>query len=682
MHTTHTQSLIDTSKELMENSSDAKITEILHRFENIDDSLVLGSNFIHNQEEVDIKNDILIKFMATFVTLHPYCDSIFIALKNGRYMQVKKLPPKSVFRTIADKYIPKIATLAVRIMQTSKLKKEEIWYYLDSDYHVIASEKTPESEISFDFFTREWWKNAIDTESLQWTSIFVVNSTQLPGIAASYPIRNEHNEVIGAIATDIHIKSFLEILAANAFTGISLIINSNGEVIAHPNVLDTAKTNGQEVKLVSSEILPEKQVYHAYMLHHKTQSDQLIFNHEGIDYIARFIPFHTDLMKDWIFLSVVPLDFFIGTIKKAQTQIMSISLIILLLSTFLMSFLTLRISRPINDLVKQADRIRVFDLSNISIVQSNILEIQKLQDSIQRMRRSLQAFGKFVPKTLVRSLVEKETEVKIGGKKKRITLMFSDIENFTTISESSSADRLMMHVSEYFDELSQIILREHGTIDKYIGDAIMAFWGAPSADTKHALHACQAALFMQKRLIDLNRKWVYDKKAAFHTRIGIHTGDVIVGNLGSSERMNYTVIGDTVNLASRLEGINKNYGTKLIISEPTFKDIHEHAVVRPLDIVAVKGKKEGIAIYELIALTGTDPYLLPTNDELDMCHLFQKAFKYYYDQRWDDAIDLFQKIALRFPADIPVQMYITRCQNFKKDPPGKDWDHVLHLKEK
>jgi adenylate cyclase len=240
----------------------------------------------------------------------------------------------------------------------------------------------------------------------------------------------------------------------------------------------------------------------------------------------------------------------------------------------------------------------------------------------------------------------------------------------------------MLHLSEYFDEMSKIIIKEHGTIDKYIGDAIMSFWGAPTVDTKHALHTCQAALFCQKKLVDLNRKWVYDKKPAFNTRIGIHTGEVIVGNLGSSERMNYTVIGDAVNLASRLEGVNKNYGTKIIISENVYKEIIEHAVIRPLDIVAVKGKREGIAIYELIALTGTDPYLLPTQEELDLCRMFQKAFKHYFEQRWDDAIEIFEKIIQRFPGDMPTQMYMHRCKHFKENPPGKDWDHIHHMKDK
>jgi adenylate cyclase len=444
----------------------------------------------------------------------------------------------------------------------------------------------------------------------------------------------------------------------------------------------TAKATGEDVKLQTLDNLTDKYLAAAYDERKKRKVNTFEYTYNGENYIAQFIKIKSEFISDWEFLAVAPVDVFIGSVKKAQLQVMLICIGILLLSTFLISYLTLRISSPINSLVKQAERIRVFDLSDIPTVQSGIVEIQKLQDSIYRMRKSLEAFGKFVPKNLVRSLVDKETEVKIGGKKKRLTILFSDIEGFTSISENAAPDKLMLHLSEYFDELSRIVLKEHGTIDKYIGDSIMAFWGAPQIDVKHSLNACQAALFCQKKLTYLNRKWIYDKKPALNTRIGIHTGDVIVGNLGSSERMNYTVIGDSANLASRLEGVNKQYGTKIIISETVYKEIHENAIVRPLDIVSVKGKNQGIAIYELIALTGVDPYLLPTSDELDMCSLFQEGFKHYYEQRWDEALEVFDHLSLRFPADLPTRMYIERCKYFKENPPGKHWDHIHKIKDK
>ena len=230
--------------------------------------------------------------------------------------------------------------------------------------------------------------------------------------------------------------------------------------------------------------------------------------------------------------------------------------------------------------------------------------------------------------------------------------------------------------------MTGILTENSGTIDKYIGDAIMAFWGSPSHDINHSVHCCLSALLCQRRLLDLNRKWSYEKKPQLITRIGIHTGEVIVGNMGSSERMNYSVIGDAVNLAARLEGTNKVYGTKIIVSDITVKHLHEHAVVRPLDIVAVKGKNEGVLIYELVALKNSDPLVLPTDDQITFCDDFSKAFRFYLEQRWDEAIETFKSIEIAFGKDEPCTMYISRCEEFKISPPPPGWTGIYHLKSK
>ena len=230
--------------------------------------------------------------------------------------------------------------------------------------------------------------------------------------------------------------------------------------------------------------------------------------------------------------------------------------------------------------------------------------------------------------------------------------------------------------------MTSIVAENNGTTDKYIGDSIMAFWGAPQHDNAHSLNCCLTALLCQKRLLDLNRKWVFEKKPELLTRIGIHTGEVIVGNIGSSERMNYTIIGDSVNLAARLEGANKAYGTNIMLSEATVHHLHDHAVVRPLDIVAVKGKNEGVTIYELVALKNSNPLVLPSDDQLKFCSEFTKAFRFYLEQRWDEALTIFHDLQKIFGQDDPCELYIERCEAFKKTPPPADWDGVYHMKTK
>jgi adenylate cyclase len=682
MHNNHTESLYEFSDTLMKDISEEKIESILHRFKTVENSISLGSNLVRSIEDVSIENDRLVHYMISAVKQSPYVDSIFIALKTGLFLQVRSLPPGSTYRANPTKLLPKNAAFGLRIIINEEKNKKESWHYLDSEGRTLESEKLANNEITFDFKTREWYNKALDTQSLSWSNIYIFSITKLPGIAASYPLQSTDGKYIGVIGSDIHIKSMSEILQKNSFSGLSMIMNRKGEVIAHPTEKETAKIVGTEAQLVTLEELPNKLGVTAYKKFIEYQKNRFTFDFNGEQYIANYSEFNDALFKNWTFCSLVPINVFVGKVKETQHRILIISFLILFSSTFIMAVLAHRISRPIQSLVDQANRIRNFDLSNPIEVNSSIVEIQKLQIAISRMRSSLEAFAKFIPKTLVRRLIEKGTDVRIGGKSKRLTVFFSDIAGFTTISETFPADKLMTHLSEYFDELTGIVLNEHGTIDKYIGDAIMAFWGAPNADRMHALHACKTALFCQKRLTDLNRKWLFEKVPPFYTRIGLHTGDAIVGNLGSSERMNYTILGDTVNLAARLEGVNKQYGTNIIISQAVFKEVQELAIVRPLDIVSVKGKNEGVAIYELVALQGTDPLLLPTSEQLEFCENFKKGFTLYLEQRWDEAIPVFHNLAIRYPEDIPTQMYIERCKHYKKSPPGEGWDGVNHLHSK
>jgi adenylate cyclase len=278
--------------------------------------------------------------------------------------------------------------------------------------------------------------------------------------------------------------------------------------------------------------------------------------------------------------------------------------------------------------------------------------------------------------------MQKGTEVKLGGKTCEVTMFFSDIQGFTTISEGMPADKLVLHLSDYLNELSSIIVDSNGTIDKYIGDSIMAFWNAPNMDRNHAFNACHAALCCQKRLSELNREWELEKKPPLITRIGIHTAEVIVGNIGSDEKINYTVMGDNVNLGSRLEGTNKVYDTSILVSANVHKLVCERFLTRPIDIVAVKGKHEGVRIFELVGQMAGDSRLLPTKEEVDLCERFSHGFNLYTERRWGEALKLFEALKVDFPQDYPTELYVHRCSDFKNNPPKKNWDGIAVMTTK
>ncbi|MDD8019272.1 MAG: adenylate/guanylate cyclase domain-containing protein, partial [Bacteroidota bacterium] len=211
-------------------------------------------------------------------------------------------------------------------------------------------------------------------------------------------------------------------------------------------------------------------------------------------------------------------------------------------------------------------------------------------------------FEKYVDRSVVRQLIDNPALLKLGGEEREITTMFADIEGFTRMAEKMGPQNTVGMLNSYLTEMTNVITEEYGTIDKYIGDAIMSFWGAPLEDKDHAYHSCAAALKMQKKLLALHTKWIHYGRPVVNQRIGINTGKTVVGNMGAEARLNYTAIGDAVNLASRLEGVNKEYGTRLLMSGNTYKKVHDKVLSREMDLVIVMGKTEPVRIYELIAL--------------------------------------------------------------------------------
>jgi len=210
-------------------------------------------------------------------------------------------------------------------------------------------------------------------------------------------------------------------------------------------------------------------------------------------------------------------------------------------------------------------------------------------------------FGKYVSPVVIDNLIKNPDKINLGGEKRNITIFFSDIRGFTSISERLEPEELVRLLNEYLTEMTSIIIKDEGLVDKYMGDAIMAFWGAPLDQPDHAEIACSSSLEMMDKLRALQKKWKKEGIPSFDIGIGLNSGDAIVGNMGSSNRLDYTAMGDNVNIASRLEGLNKTYGTNIIISENTYKIIKDKFKTRKLDTVKVKGKKKPIIIYELLS---------------------------------------------------------------------------------
>jgi adenylate cyclase len=300
-----------------------------------------------------------------------------------------------------------------------------------------------------------------------------------------------------------------------------------------------------------------------------------------------------------------------------------------------------------------------------------------MHESFEGLRKGLKNFKRYVPSDLVAQLINQDIEAKIGGHKRELTIFFSDIAHFTSISEKTVPEELVQRLCIYFEKVSKTILANKGTIDKYIGDSVMAFWGAPVPEKNHAAMACRSAVQIQSILSNIFRKWRNTGLDPFYTRIGIHTGEVIVGNMGYEERLNYTIIGDSVNLASRLEGVNKVYDTKILVSQNTWEQCKDTFEFRHIDRIAVVGRLEGIEIYEL--------YAEKNNIEEPLRKLFriyEKGLDFYFNRDWENAYKHFCAVLKYRPADGPSKLMQSRCLQYHKNPPPDEWNGVFMLSSK
>jgi len=299
-----------------------------------------------------------------------------------------------------------------------------------------------------------------------------------------------------------------------------------------------------------------------------------------------------------------------------------------------------------------------------------------LQEEIDR-RRIRTAFGQYLSKDMVAQLTEDPDKLILGGETKQMTILFSDVRGFTTISEKykSNPQGLTMLINSLLTPLSEAVVSHGGTIDKYMGDNIMAFWNAPLEDAKHAFHACSASLDMTRRLRALNEQRVAAGEDALDIGVGVNTGECVVGNMGSDFRFDYTVLGDAVNLGARLEGQTKSYGTKIIIGRLTAEAVKDRLAVLLIDRVRVKGKNEPEDIYALLG----DEETGSRDSFQNLRKLHTAMLDAYFSQRWKEVNTIAGQchdIAKEFDFSEFYDIYGSRAKAFGANPPGKDWDGV------
>jgi adenylate cyclase len=317
----------------------------------------------------------------------------------------------------------------------------------------------------------------------------------------------------------------------------------------------------------------------------------------------------------------------------------------------------------------------LFPLCAVVVNQSAITSYKYLTEERQK-RLIRRAFQYYLDPTIVDQVSQNPHRLKLGGESRELTVLFSDIRNFSTIAERLSPETLVHLLNEYLTSMTRVVFRHHGLLDKYIGDGIMAVYGAPLQDPDHAYRACRSALEMMEALQALQACWASQGLPPLNIGIGINTALMVVGNMGSELRFDYTVMGDGVNVASRLEAANKEYGTNIIISESTWAQVRDRLTSRELDVIRVKGKAQPTRIFEVLGMTPLAPA------RATLVQSFEVGLRAYRAQRWEDAMQSFQQALDAAPGDPPSELYIQRCKTFMATLPPPDWDGVYTMETK
>lgn len=395
-------------------------------------------------------------------------------------------------------------------------------------------------------------------------------------------------------------------------------------------------------------------------------------------WISGYVPLFTSNKR---FAGILGIDISAQTVVTYERQalliVSLITLCVVIGGIILAIFFTGRITKPLSIMERDIARIQRLQFDDVLELKTIFKEIKSIDMTVDNVKASLRSFQKYVPADLVRQLIALHKEAVLGGEKKNLTIYFSDIKDSTTFSESMPPEELITVLGKYFEGMTGTLLDNHATIDKYIGDCIMAFWNAPNDDPQHALHACEGALATKEFLKHFNGELEKKGHMQLATRIGINTGEVIVGNIGYESRFNYTVMGDPANVASRMEGLNKYYGTEILITEQTFREAGDAILARAIDRVIVKGKTKGIMIYELLAARAKAPERL-----INFAATFDEASRCYFNREWEQAVKLCEQILTEKPGDGPALIIRDRCQVYLKNPPSADWDGVHIAKEK
>lgn len=534
----------------------------------------------------------------------PQMDSIYAGFGNGAWLQVRRISDltEEQRERLRAPLNADIAISLIRPTAGGELPLRRIF----QDKQGNEIDEIDVWKYGYDARTRAWYWATMQADRPHISEPYLSFSIGAPVITVSAPLRGK---VPGVIAADLKLDSFSAFVQAQrpGQHGTVMIFDRAGSLIAHPEYTDLitgAMTHPARSSLPSIDELNTGTAASVIRgSYNKDSYEGNIDDEAGNGFLFRVTKFALGDSYSGSIMLLAAQDDFVQNVRRLQFNGLVLAILVGVGFIPLVWIFGGRMSGSLRRITEQARQLQTLAEPELAPVTSYIKEIHQLGSTVNVAQRAIWSFAHFVPKEIVRGLIDNSISTELGGAKQNITLIFTDVQGFTTIAEAADPDKLMLQTSRYFSVLTEAFLAEGGTVDKFIGDAVMVFWNAPNPQTDHVARACRAALAARAAGDRLNVEFEAAGLKPFITRFGIHVGEAVVGNVGSTERMNYTALGNTVNLAARLEGLNKQTGTTILVSEAVHRQVGDLFKFRALDAVVAKGMTKETRIFELTGIS-------------------------------------------------------------------------------
>lgn len=596
-------------------------------------------------------------FLENLLSHSESVTGVFAGFADGAFRGVLRARPGSLIQGVEAPAM----TTRVRLSReappgTSALQTIE---FVDHDGRVLETRQAPGG---VDPRARPWYRAATAAGERTLSDPYVFASTGEAGVTVAAPFGST-GAPAGVVGADLTLAAIAQHMrdrkvSANAE---SFLVDDRGQILAHGQ---SASSRGAAPVAGALPVFDAAERAVAALSQGRQSAGQLVYidgtTSDG-PVAALTLDLRESLGKPWELLAMAPLSDFSGALHDNNRRILLLGLAALVIQILLIIGLSRAMAVPLERLAARVDQIRTFRRDPPSVAEPSLVhEISALGKAVSTLQATVNSFSAYVPRDLVKQLVDSGQALTLGGQSRYLTLMFTDLEGFSQLSERLPAQTLLKQVSAYLSLVTEVVEAELGTVDKFIGDGAMAFWGAPAEVPDHAWRACVAAVRIQKGLTALNRQWCAEGLEPLKVRIGVHTDSVLVGNIGSTNRMSYTVLGDGVNVAAYLELANKSFDTAICVSQSVVREAGHRLCVRPLDQVSVKSRHSAILVFELLGILDSDPAIAPDPDAMGLARMGAEAWKARQQGHQHIAQETYRQSIARYPEDPVSQRLLER----------------------